>query len=68
MTLPIPEPVQFRNPETVPKYRVCPHCKRRVVRYAFYTGEFINETYSCPEHGAITPIWSAVFNQYQGVI
>ncbi len=53
---------QHRPPEAVPIYRVCPHCKRQVFVFAFRTGEYVNETFTCVEHGDITPIRSAVVN------
>lgn len=65
MTAPIPDPAiaqEYRQPADVPTYRVCPHCKRQVFSYAFYTGAFVNETFACVEHGDITPILSAVVN------
>lgn len=56
MTLPIPvfQPM-IRRPETVIPVDVCPHCKRRVKRYAFYSGEFVVATYHCYEHGDVCP-------------
>lgn len=63
MTLPIPVfQLKIRRPETVIPVDVCPHCKRGVKRYAFYSGEFVVATYHCHEHGDVVPMRSAVFN------
>lgn len=45
-------------------YLVCPKCKRPATGHRFRTGNFVNETYYCPEHGNITPMRSAVVNDY----
>lgn len=63
MTLPIPvlQP-EISCHETVMPVDVCPHCKRRVKRHAFSSGEFVVATYHCHEHGDVVPMRSAVFN------
>jgi hypothetical protein len=65
MNLPIraPYPVQGQPPKSErPVYLVCPKCKRSATVHRFHTGEFVNETHHCLEHGNITPMRSAVVN------
>lgn len=67
MSLPIPAPypVQGQPPKSErPVYLVCPKCKRPETTHRFRTGDFVNETYYCSEHGNITPMRSAVVNDY----
>lgn len=70
MSLPIPAPypVQGQPPKSErPVYLVCPTCKRPATTHRFHTGEFVNETHHCLEHGNITPVRSAVVNDYSCV-
>lgn len=41
-----------RPDEPLPRYRVCPHCKR-----------LVDDLTGCPTHGAVDAIWSAVRNE-----
>ena len=65
MTLPIPAPFVpgvYPDPADVPQQLVCCQCKRAVVVHFFRTGDFVNKTHHCVEHGDITPMLSAVVN------
>jgi len=47
--------LEFQRPVDIradlPRYRVCPHCKR-----------LVDELTGCPLHGMVTAVWSAVKN------
>lgn len=65
MTLPIPTFLPPSKPAfpPLPVRDVCPHCKRPVTAHAFRTGDFINCTYHCIDHGDVVPMRSAVWNE-----
>lgn len=56
------QPPLYRK-DAPPLYRVCLYCLIEPITHRFYTGEFLNESYHCEIHGAITPKWSAVKNE-----
>lgn len=53
----------YRNPETLRPRDVCPHCKKVVDEYVFFT-PCLNpiHTYHCRECGDVIPVRSAIAN------
>ena len=52
------------RPDPPPTYDVCPHCKRLAVPYWNHCDSHTFATHSCPHHGAVIPMKSAVMNDY----
>lgn len=54
----------FRDPAPTPVAEVCPHCKRGVTTHQIdCDGHPIRVTGTCPEHGKVDPMRSAVVNR-----
>ncbi len=60
MTFPIPAPA-FND---TPSLDVCPHCKRPAIPFWNHCDSHTFATHSCPHHGSIVPMRSAVMNDY----
>ncbi len=55
--------MNYRDPNTLTSWDVCPHCRREAIRYGFTApdGHWL-ETWHCREHGDVAPMRSVVVN------
>ena len=53
----------YRDPESLKDYMVCPFCKKGLGTYLAYHEEHIREVYRCRDHGDVPPMRSHVINQ-----